>query len=250
MPDKDVYIFDLDGTLAESKMALSDEMAGLLSKLLQRKKVAVISGGDFPQFKIQVISRLQQKEELLRNLYIFPTSGTRMYVYEGSWKEIYDDELTPEEKEKIISVMNKVLDANAALKPEKLYGEQIEDRKSEITLSFLGQQAPVELKKAWDPDFTKRRFLLSEIEPLLPEFSVKTGGSTSIDVVKKGEDKAYGIEKLSQYLNIPIERMCYIGDALYEGGNDAIVKKTGIESVQVKDEKETAQLLKSLEQFL
>jgi HAD superfamily hydrolase (TIGR01484 family) len=169
-----------------------------------------------------------------------------MYVYDDSWKMIYDDSLTEEEKKKIIDVIQGVLDMNLVEKPQNMYGEQIEDRESEITISYLGQQAPVSLKHAWDPDLSKRRLLLSHIEPLLPEFSVKTGGSTSIDVVKKGRDKAYGITKLSDYLHIPIDDMCYLGDALYEGGNDEVVKKTGIDCVSVKDETETLALLKEI----
>ena len=245
MKDKEVYVFDLDGTLAESKAAISPDMSHVLSVMLETKKVAIISGGNFPQFESQVISKLPQTN-ILKNLYIFPTSGSRMYVYDGTWNMVYDDAFTDIEKEKIISVIKKVLDLHVVEEPQTLYGEQIEDSESEITLSYLGQQAPVDLKKTWDLDFTKRRLLLSYIEPLLPEFSVKTGGSTSIDVVKNGRDKAYGIEKLSEYLQIPIEHMCYIGDALYEGGNDAVVKKTGIECVQVKDEKETEILLREL----
>jgi phosphomannomutase len=169
-----------------------------------------------------------------------------MYIYDESWKMVYDDSLTEEEKKKIISTIQEVLDMNLIEKPAHLYGEQIEDRESEITLSYLGQQAPVDLKHAWDPNFTKRKLLLSHIEPLLPEFSVKTGGSTSIDVVKKGKDKAYGIQKLSAYLDIPINDMCYIGDALYEGGNDEIVKKTGIVCMAVKDETETLRVLREI----
>ena len=245
MEDKEVYIFDLDGTLAESKAAISPDMSHVLSVMLQTKKVAIISGGNFPQFELQVISKLPQTD-ILKNLYIFPTSGSRMYVYDGTWNMVYDDSLTDTEKEKIISTLKQVIDLKLVEVPFTLFGDQIEDRESQITLSYLGQQAPVDFKKAWDPDFTKRRLLLSHIEPLLPEFSVKTGGSTSIDVVKNGRDKAYGIEKLSAYLNIPIEHMCYIGDALYEGGNDAVVKKTGIECIQVENVNNTIEILSSL----
>jgi phosphomannomutase len=39
-------------------------------------------------------------------------------------------------------------------KPEMVWGELIEDRGSQITFSAIGQQAPLEEKKRWDPDFT------------------------------------------------------------------------------------------------
>ena len=48
---KKLIVFDLDGTLAESKSSLDAEMAALLSALLGIVKVAVISGGNWQQFK-------------------------------------------------------------------------------------------------------------------------------------------------------------------------------------------------------
>jgi phosphomannomutase len=50
---KKLIVFDLDGTLAESKSSLDAEMAALLHELLGAAKVAVISGGDWPQFEKQ-----------------------------------------------------------------------------------------------------------------------------------------------------------------------------------------------------
>jgi hydroxymethylpyrimidine pyrophosphatase-like HAD family hydrolase len=47
---KSLIVFDLDGTLAESKSAIDAEMATLLTALLAVVKVAIISGGALPQF--------------------------------------------------------------------------------------------------------------------------------------------------------------------------------------------------------
>jgi len=55
---------------------------------------------------------------------------------------------------------------------------------------------------------------------MIPDFSVRLGGATSIDVTKPGIDKAYGIRKLRDLLGITIKEMVYIGDALFAGGND------------------------------
>ena len=43
---KALVVFDLDGTLAQSKSSLDAEMAALLNQLLGLIKVAVISGGE------------------------------------------------------------------------------------------------------------------------------------------------------------------------------------------------------------
>ncbi len=50
---KKLIAFDLDGTLAQSKSPIGPEMAELLTRLLGIVKVAVISGGAWPQFEKQ-----------------------------------------------------------------------------------------------------------------------------------------------------------------------------------------------------
>jgi phosphomannomutase len=82
----------------------------------------------------------------------------------------------------------------------------IEDRGSQITFSALGQQAPLEEKDKWDPDYAKRKKIKALLDTLIPEFSVRMGGATSIDVTKPGIDKAYGIRKLRDILGISLER--------------------------------------------
>ncbi|MGB9254796.1 MAG: HAD family hydrolase, partial [Candidatus Korobacteraceae bacterium] len=98
---KKLIVFDLDGTLAESKSALDPEMSGLLHDLLGVVKVAVISGGDWPQFEKQVVSKLPH-DERLRELSLLPTCGTKFYQYSGAWKRLYEEDFTPEEREKIL----------------------------------------------------------------------------------------------------------------------------------------------------
>ena len=71
---KKLIVFDLDGTLAESKSSLDSEMSGLLHDLLAVVKVAVISGGDWPQFEKQFVSSLPHDERLL-NLSLLRLSG-------------------------------------------------------------------------------------------------------------------------------------------------------------------------------
>ena len=210
---KRLIVFDLDGTLAESKSPLDPEMSGLLHDLLGIVKVAVISGGDWPQFENQVVSKLPH-DQRLANLSLLPTCGTKFYEYSGDWKKLYEEDFTAGERTKIISALNKALAAEG-FRPEKLWGEQIEDRGSQITFSALGQQAPLEEKDKWDPDYTKRRRMKAILDTFIPEFSVRIGGSTSIDVTKPGIDKAYGIGKLRDLLHISLKEMIYIGDALF-----------------------------------
>lgn len=190
---KKLIVFDLDGTIAESKSSLDAEMAGLLRSLLRIVRVAVISGGDWPQFEKQLVSKLS-KESSLKNLFLLPTCGTKFYRFNNStWGKLYSEDFTAEEKE-IVSISLQKATGLSAVSVEKVWGEQIEDRGSQITFSALGQDAPLEEKRKWDPNFFKRQQMKAFLETLIPAFSVRLGGTTSVDVTKKGIDKAYGIK--------------------------------------------------------
>ena len=241
---KKLVVFDLDGTLAESKAALDAEMASLIDRLLRIVKVAVISGGNWPQFQKQVVSHLAG-DERLKNLSLLPTCGTQFYKYDTSWEKIYAENFTNEQKEKIISSLQKAIE-QSGVKAEKVWGKVIEDRGSQITFSALGQEAPLEEKVKWDPDFAKRKKMKAILDTLIPEFSVRLGGATSIDVTQPGIDKAYGIKKLQDILRIPIDDMIFIGDALFPGGNDYPAKQTGVVSIRVRDPDETKRVIEAI----
>ena len=241
---KKLIIFDLDGTLAESKASLDTEMAKLLCRLLEFVKVAVISGGVWAQFEKQVLSRLPQAANL-KNLSILPTSGTRFYCFDGAWKQLYSEDFSKTDKQKIIGALNKALEL-AGFKVEKHWGDLIADRGSQITFSALGQEAPLEEKKKWDPDFEKRKNIKRVLEPLIPEFSIELGGSTSIDITMPGIDKAYGVKKLHETLGIAIREMIFVGDALFPGGNDYPAKQAGVVSIEVRDPDETKRVIETI----
>jgi HAD superfamily hydrolase (TIGR01484 family) len=241
---KKLIVFDLDGTLGESKSSLDAEMASLLHDLLGVAKVAIISGGAWLQFEKQVLSNLP-KDDLLAKLSILPTCGTQFFQFTGAWKKLYAEDFTADEKAKIVSSLSKAVDT-AGFAVEKTWGETIEDRGSQITYSSLGQQAPLEEKVKWDADFAKRKKIKTVLDTLIPEFSVRLGGATSIDVTKPGIDKAYGIKKLRDILGIPVQEMIYVGDALFPGGNDYPAEQAGVISIPVKSPAETKRVIEAI----
>ena len=241
---KKLIVFDLDGTLAESKSSLDAEMAMLLSALLRIVKVAVISGGNWPQFQMQLLSNLPYDEKL-KNLSLLPTCGTKFYRFESGWEKLYSEDFTAEERDKIVSSLKQAIGISE-FKTGTTWGEQIEDRGSQITFSALGQRAPLDEKKMWDPDFAKRQKMKTILDNLIPEFSVRLGGTTSVDVTKPGIDKAYGIRKLRDTLGIAIDEMLFIGDALFPGGNDYPAKQAGAVSIQVRDPNESKRVIEAI----
>lgn len=243
---KRLIAFDLDGTLAESKQALDDEMAAILARLSHVADICVISGGDWPQFEKQVASRLPSNTDRSR-FWLMPTTGTKLYRYENAaWQRKYADLFTDDERAHIIKELRASID-RLGFTPTEIWGEQIEDRGSQITFSALGQEAPLHPKEAWDPKQEKRRQIQADLQPILPHVSVRIGGATSIDITRAGVDKAYGMERLAEISGIPKTEVLFFGDALYPGGNDAPVKDTaGINSVQVYNVDQTKRALEAV----
>ncbi len=252
---KKLIAFDLDGTLAPSKSPLPDRMSVLLGELLERYEVCIISGGKYKLFQTQVLTNLQCEPEQLCRLHLMPTSGTRYYFYDetkNDWQLAYAEDIEPADKKRIIQALNDGLD-EAGYRPDKTYGEIIEDRDSQITLSILGQEIVAELglkgvdiKEAWDPDGTKKMQLRNIIAPKIPEFEVRAAGATSIDVTRPGIDKAYGMRKLMEHTGLEKKDIFFMGDKILEGGNDYPVKTMGIDCIEVRNWEDTSYAIEAI----
>jgi len=181
----------------------------------------------------------------MSNLSLLPACGTKFYRYTSTWEPIYSENLTKVERDRIIEALKQTT-ASLGFESKNVWGEQIEDRGSQITFSALGQLAPIHEKKEWDPDFSKRKKMQQMLSNLIPEFSVGLGGTTSVDVTRPGIDKAYGIRKLQEILHVEKQDMLFMGDALFPGGNDYPVKETGVTSIQVRDSNETKRVIETI----
>lgn len=248
---KNLIVFDLDGTLTETKTPLRPDMSDALAGLLKKKKVAIIGGGSWKQFKKQFVSQLQCPRELLPSLFLFPTTATSFYRYRGGWKKVYANELAKKDRQRIKEAFRDVLKEIRYVPPGKTYGKIIEDRKSQVTFSALGQDVVaklgargVRLKETWTKKNGPLKLRIAELmQKRLPNLEVHAAGFTSIDVTKKGIDKAYGIRQIERHLRIPVKEMLFIGDALFPGGNDYAVVKTGIKAIKVSGPKETEKII-------
>lgn len=247
VPKPKAIVFDLDGTLAESKQRVSAEMGELLTRLTRVTTVAVMSGAGLPQFEKQFFPAIAPEADL-EHLYIFPDNAAQCFRYVGgSWKPQYDHAFSQNEKDHIMEVLTKTLaEVGLAEAPVRVWGERIEDRGAEIVFSGLGQQAPLEEKQKWDPTGEKRHALQAALVKNLPEFSEAVGGITSVDITRKGINKAYGVKRLSELTNIAIPDMLYVGDALDQGGNDSVVIESGIKTHAVFGPEETAALIETI----
>ena len=241
-----LVMFDLDGTLAESRMPMDDDMAQLLQELLERTEVAVITGGSFERIKTQFLDVLNKRPVNLGNLFLGVLSGSTLYTYTKDWAPVYSETMIPEQRAKVIDAFQKAFKDIGFVPPQNPKGKLIDDRGGQITFSGLGAEAPIEEKKKWDPDRKKRIELKAALQKYIPEFEISIGGTTSIDISRGGIDKAYGVTKLSEYLSIPREEILFMGDALQESGNDYSVTTTGIRTQLVEGPNETKKYIREL----
>lgn len=239
-----IVIFDLDGTLAESKSRVTPQMVAALRRLISRFDVAVVSGGAWPQFESQLISWLNFTPDEARRLHMFPTSGTSFYKNDGTgWNCVYSETLTKDEVGRIMSAFRKVLDDPGVKMPRRFWGDQLENRGTQITFSAMGQLAPVDEKKKWDPTFAKRLVLIEKLIQLIPEFDIRAGGSTSIDVTHKGIDKSYAIQQIEARLGFQRSDMLFVGDAIFPGGNDYAVHQAGVKCIETSGPEHTQMII-------
>ncbi|MEI6304888.1 MAG: HAD-IIB family hydrolase [Candidatus Taylorbacteria bacterium] len=242
-PEKKVVIFSFNGTLVPNGGVLDAEMAELLTKLLVERKVVIISGCGFPKIETQFLNSFRTNANILTNLLILPSSASKMLTWKGAWTEVYTEHIAAKSKEEIFVSLNTALRKLGWSMPEKTFGSVIQDRGTQITFSGLGENAPTELKEKWDRERIFRSKIVEELKSKLPNYDVRIGGLTSVDITKRGVNKGYGIRKVEEYLKVGPESLIFIGDAIFSGGNDFPVKASGIDCIQVHSPDETKQLL-------
>jgi phosphomannomutase len=254
LKNKDLIVFDLDGTLAPTKAPMDGEMAKLMQRLLEVKKVAIIGGGKYELFKQQFLNKFKGPKALLGQLSLFPVTSTTYLRYQNGWKKVYVHNLTKEQVKKIIKAIYVVLKEINYVPPKKIYGKVIENRGSQVSWSALGQdivkvlgKRGIEAKNKWRQQNTPLKLKIAKhLKKYLPDLEVHAAGHTTIDITKKGIDKAYGLRQIEKYLHVPIKQMLFVGDAIFPGGNDYAVVKTGVDYFPVNGPEQTKKIIRHI----
>lgn len=234
-----VWVFDLDGTLTESKQPITEAMADTLIQLTKLHRVCILTGGTLQQAQTQVLDALDNAP-----IYVYGCSGS---TYKHPNQPAVVEWIPELDRLQIIAIV----EAAAKLLgywEHHSYGQIIEDRHSQITFSGLGQAAPIKEKQAWDADKEKRTAIIKQITPYLTAlggYVAHIGGSTSIDITSKHHTKKHGIELICNHFTISPKQIVYVGDELYEGGNDYPVTDTGVNFIRTRNWLHTHQLIKA-----
>lgn len=220
----------MDMTVAPSRQPITKKMYDLLNSL---DEDIIIASGQYAD-KIAWQSNNLPAIRMGQN-------GNEAYEIDGT--ELWYTPLTIEEKKEILAHIDKL----AELLPEAPNPDwnPIEDRGAQITFSPIGNTAPVELKKVFDPDRKKRFKMLDEVPFKSDNLVVKIGGSTSFDYFPEDRNKGTNVKKLIDLKGWNPDDCVYYGDGLYPGGNDEAVIGV-IDTVAVESDEDTYQKLSSI----
>ncbi len=240
---KKFIIADVDDTICESCQLVSDEMAQEMTRLTnQGFQFAFISGTKSASLQRMISSKLKKQHHILG------TTGTNYTLVkeDGSTETIYKYSLTDEEKQEILFAFDKLIE-KYNIHSLTTKEDQVQDRDSQITLSAIGRHAPTEAKANYDPDGKIRLEWVKYLKNYLDKnkYHLKIGGTTSVDITKKGFDKEWGIKKFAEHQNIIFDQILFFGDKLYPGGNDYPASKI-VECISVTNPNDTLENLKQI----
>jgi len=227
-------IADVDDTVCPSTQPIGPGLAKEIARLVNGGcAFAFISGSSLAQISAQLSPFLGVPHHLL------PVSGAqyvRVEYSEGKplFKEQYKVEFSVQERGEILGALEALI-AAYDIRPLTSKEDQLQDRGSQITLSILGRNAPDDKKRAADPDGKKRREWLAFLKEKLGEkYSMRIGGTTSIDITPKGIDKAYGIRRFLEANSLKPSEALFFGDKLGPDGNDFPATQV-VDCIQVQD---------------
>lgn len=222
--------FDMDQTIAPSRQLILPEMFDLLSNA--GESIVIVSGQEVPKIRWQSNAL---------PAYVLGQNGNHAVDMEDI--ELWNQTLEDHEQAEILSHIDKLLSILDEA-PDPAYNP-IENRGAQITFSPIGNTAPVELKKTYDPDRKKREALLASVPFDSENLIVKIGGSTSLDYIHKDRHKGANVRKLIEHMGWDKDDAVYFGDGLFPGGNDEAVIGV-IDTIPVADHLDTYKKLRDM----
>lgn len=222
--------FDMDQTIAPARQPILADMYDLLTSLSH--DLVIVSG--------QEVAKIGWQSNNLPSYTLgqngnHATSVTDQELWNTPLEDRHRKEIL-EHIQKLVSILDHELQEDWS---------PIEDRGAQITFSPIGNTAPVDIKKDYDPDRTKRNALLTRIPFDSDDLVVKIGGSTSFDYIHKDRHKGTNVQKLIDHLSWNSDECIYFGDGLYPGGNDEAVIGV-IETIAVTDHLDTYKKLREM----
>ena len=228
------FIFDVDGTLTESRQQIDLSFEVYMIKFCCKHDVYLVTGSDRAKTVEQVGLDIYNRSKRVYNC-----SGADVYekdnnVYKSDWKP----------SRKLINFLSDELDFSAF--PHKT-GNHIEHRPGGINFSILGRGVDsMKYRKEyvkWDINTTERILMSDRIKSEFPDLNIQIGGQTGLDI--SDSDKSQILRDFNSE-----DELVFFGDMMKEGQNDyplaVAVDKRGGTNYTVGSWQETYKKLKDL----
>jgi len=212
-----VFLFDLDGTLTESRQAISPHLYDYLVKEVKQKvKIGIVGGSDL----VKIVEQLGNDEKALKDFdYVFAENGLVAYIdgelkaTQSLSKVIGEDQLQ--------EFINYALGYLSKLKLPLKRGNFIELRNGMINICPVGRSCSQEERiqfYEYDKVHKIRDQMVNDLRKQFAHTSLQfsIGGQISIDVFPKGWDKTYSLNFFKDAPTV----IHFFGDKTSPGGND------------------------------
>ena len=198
------FIFDVDGTLTESRQQIDLSFEVYMIKFCCKHDVYLVTGSDRAKTVEQVGLDIYNRSKRVYNC-----SGADVYekdnnVFKSDWKP----------SRRLINFLSDELDFSTF--PNKT-GNHIEHRPGGINFSVLGRgMDSMKYRKEyvkWDINTTERILMADRIRSEFPDLNIQIGGQTGLDI--SDSDKSQILRDF-----IPEDELFFFGDMMKEGQND------------------------------
>jgi len=250
--DRDIVLFDMDGTLTEARKPFASFLSSPLWSLGQVADIGVVTGSDLDYIKEQ-LSSLISDESIRHCLHILPCNGTKWrkpFAYDLCHDAQMEQKIGKHKYRRLIEILIK-FQLFTSDYDIPLTGHFISTRGSMINWCPMGRNATDKQRKYFKKldkksnlrrqAFMKLRLTLDSND--MQDITVKLGGDTSFDIYPKGWDKTYALRHFGD------RNVWFVGDRAHSPkGNDyEIFQACGLRSYHTTGPEATKDVIMEIE---
>lgn len=206
MREKEVFVFDVDGTLTDSRQPISPQFLTFMLTFCKDNDVYLVTGSD----------RRKTFEQIGPILYesvkgVWQCNGNE---YWEKSRRVSQNEMTVDYEFK--SYLDNIVQSTRY--PIKT-GNHIEKRTGMINFSIPGRDSNDIQRQQyfdWDSQNHERSCIVKKMNHDYPKLHASIGGMISIDISPRGNNKS----QIADILNKQYETIHFFGDRMEFGGND------------------------------
>lgn len=204
--NKECFVFDVDGTLTDSRKAIDSEFLTYMMEFNKDNDVYLVTGSDRPKTFEQLGPLFYESVKG-----VWQSNGNE-YWERGKRISKNDMDIDYEFKNYLTQIVNQ------SRYPIKT-GNHIEKRTGMINFSIVGRDCTEDQRKQyyeWDKVNAERANITKKINHEYPKMHASVGGEISIDIIPRGNNKS----QVANILGEKYEFIHFFGDRMEYGGND------------------------------